>query len=130
MTALDLFAVVFATGAIIEVWHKGSIFETARAYVQAWQDTTPPDTFKGRLWELILCPFCKSYHIPLYLFAGLLAADWLGSTMAAVARVLVYSLAATRLSNMIDGLLPDKLKYDPPLVLFGDAHGSADNARK
>ena len=65
MNALDFVAVVFASGAIIEVWHKGSIFETARAYVQAWQDVSAPESAKGRLWELIMCPFCKSYHIPI-----------------------------------------------------------------
>lgn len=123
MAALDFIAVVFAAGAIIEVWHKGSIFETARAYVQSWQDNTSPETFKGRLWELIMCPFCKSYHIPIYLFLGLLAGDYFGGTIAALVRVVVYGLAATRIGNIIDGLLPDKLKYDPPLILFGEEHG-------
>lgn len=130
MSALDLFAVVFASGAIIEVWHKGSIFETARAYVQAWQDMTPPETLKGRLWELVMCPFCKSYHVPLYLSSCLLAGDWIGGTMATLTRVVVYSLAATRIGNLIDGLLPDKLKYDPPIIIFGDEHGHADNQSK
>jgi hypothetical protein len=127
MSALDLFAVIFASGAIIEVWHKGSIFETARAYVQAWQDTTPPDSPKGRLWELVMCPFCKSYHVPLYLSLLLLAGDGAGGTIAALVRVVVYSLAATRIGNLIDGLLPAPLKYDPPIILFGDEHGHADN---
>lgn len=123
MTTLDFVAVVFAAAAIIEVWHKGSIFETARAYVQSWQDNTPPDTLKGKLWELILCPFCKSYHIPIYLFLLLLAGDWLGGTIAALVRVVVYGLAATRIGNLIDGLLPAKLQYDPPLIAFGEEHG-------
>jgi hypothetical protein len=123
MNPLDFIAVIFASGAIIEVWHKGSIFEVARAYVQSWQDNTSPDTLKGKLWELIMCPFCKSYHIPIYLFLLLLAGDWLGSTMGALARVLVYGLAATRIGNLIEGLLPDRLKYEPPLIFFGDTHG-------
>lgn len=117
MNWLDFVAVIFASGAVIEVWHKGSIFETARAYVQAWQDTAAPESFRGRLWELIMCPFCKSYHVPLYLLLLLLAADWAGSTMAAVARVLIYSLAATRIGNLIDGLLPPRMRYDPPHYL-------------
>lgn len=125
MTTLDFVAVIFAAGAIIEVWHKGSIFETARAYVQSWQDNTPPETIKGRLWELIMCPFCKSYHIPIYLFLLLLAGDHFGGTIAALVRVVIYGLAATRIGNLIDGLVPNKMKYDPPLVLFGEEHGSA-----
>lgn len=123
MNTLDFIAVTFAAAAIIEVWHKGSIFETARAYVQTWQDNTPPETLKGRLWELLLCPFCKSYHIPVYLFLLLLAGDWCGSTIASLVRVVVYGLAATRIGNLIDGLLPSKLQYDPPLIIFGEEHG-------
>lgn len=124
MTALDFVAVVFAAAAIIEVWHKGSIFELPRAYVQAWQDVTPPETAKGRLWELIMCPFCKSYHIPLYLFLTLLASDWIGGIMPSLSRVVVYGLAATRIGNLIDGLLPPRMRYDPPIV-FGDNNGTA-----
>jgi len=32
ISALDFLAVVFAAGAVIEVWHKGSLFDPARAY--------------------------------------------------------------------------------------------------
>ena len=116
MSLLDFIAVIFASGAIIEVWHKGSIFETARAHVQAWQDVSEPETAKGRLWELIMCPFCKSYHIPIYLFLLLLAGDTLGSTIAALVRVVVYGLAATRIGNLIDGLVPSRMRYDPPIL--------------
>jgi hypothetical protein len=116
MNILDFIAVVFAAGAIIEVWHKGSIFETARAHVQAWQDAAMPDTAKGRLWELIMCPFCKSYHIPVYLFLLLLAGDYGGGILASLVRVIVYGLAATRIGNLIDGLLPARMRYDPPIL--------------
>jgi hypothetical protein len=116
MSALDFIAVIFAAGAIIEVWHKGSIFETARAHVQAWQDVSAPESARGRLWELIMCPFCKSYHLPIYLFLLLLAGDALGGTIAALVRVVVYGLAATRIGNLIDGLLPPRMRYDPPIL--------------
>lgn len=127
MNALDFVAVVFAAGAIIEVWHKGSIFETARAYVQAWQDAANPESAKGRLWELLMCPFCKSYHVPVYLLALLLAADWFGGIMPALIRVFVYGLAATRIGNIIDGLLPSRMRYDPPIT-FGADHGRSENS--
>lgn len=127
MTPLDFIAVIFAAGAIIEVWHKGSIFELARAHVQAWQDVAAPDTLKGRLWELIMCPFCKSYHIPVYLFLLLLAGDWFGGIMAQLVRIIVYGLAATRIGNLVDGLLPPRMRYDPP-ISFGETHGSSVRA--
>lgn len=113
LTWLDFFSVVLASGAVIEVWHKGSIFEMLRAYAQALQDVTPRETWKGRALELINCPFCKSYHVPFYLFLLLLAGTALGGTLLVLTRLVVYSLAATRLSNIIDGFLPPHSRYIP-----------------
>jgi hypothetical protein len=112
LTALDFIAVALATGAIIDVWHNGSIFATARAYVQAFNDLAPYGSFKYLWTELLICPFCKSYHIPIYLFLSLLAVDYFGGMLAALVRVVVFGLAATRLSNLIDGLLPSRMRYD------------------
>jgi len=111
MSWLDFVAVLFAAGAIIEVWHKGTIFQTARAYVQAWQDVTPDDTLKGKLLELLTCPFCQSYHVPFYLFLTLLAAGYAGGILSAVVHAAVYGLAATRIGNIINYLLPERAKY-------------------
>ena len=123
ITPFDFFTVFLAAGAVIEVWHKGSIFETPRAYAQAMQDVTPRETLKGRLLELINCPFCKSYHVPLYLFVLLVISGILGDTLHTVARVVIYSLAATRLGNIVESLLPTAAKYIPDQ--FGDfVHGS------
>lgn len=119
---MDFIAVVFAAGAIIEVWHKGSLFDTPRAYAQALQDITPVESVKGRLLELVNCPFCKSYHVPVYLFLLLLAGDTVGGMMAALVRVVVYGLAATRISNVVDGLLPDRMRYIPDP--FGGTYGN------
>lgn len=127
----DFFAVVLATGAVIEVWHRGSIFADLRAYAQALQDTTDPDTLKGKWLELVLCPFCKSYHVPVYLFGAILLGDWCGVTIGAVARLFVYSLAATRLSNLIDGFLPPSMRYDPPIegASSGTEPAAGDSSR-
>jgi hypothetical protein len=113
LTLLDFLAVTLASGAVIEVWHKGSLFETPRAYVQALQDVTPQETLKGRVLELINCPFCKSYHVPFYLFLLLLAGTWFGGIFGVATRVVIYSLAATRLGNVIDHLLPENNRYSP-----------------
>lgn len=109
----DFVIVVLAAGAIIEVWHKGSLFETPRAYLQALQDATPRETAKGRLLELVGCPFCKSYHVPFYLFLLLLLANWLGGMLPTAARFILASLAATRAGNVIDSLLPRRAQYIP-----------------
>lgn len=118
---LDFIAVILASGAVIEVWHRGSIFAYSRAYVQALQDTADPDTLKGKLLELAMCPFCKSYHVPFWLYVLLLAGSACGATLSAVAHLVVYSLAATRAGNLIDGLLPARLRYEPPIGADHDA---------
>lgn len=119
ISVLDFVAIIFAAGAVIDVWHKGSIFQHTRAYLQAVQDVTPAESLKGRLLELLMCPFCKSYHIPVYLGLALLAADSVGGIMSALTRVVVYGLAATRIGNLIDGLVPNSMKYSPNI--FGDS---------
>ena len=111
--ALDFVVVALAAGAVIDVWHKGSIFSTARAYAQAIQDVTPHDSAKGKLLELINCPFCKSYHLPFYLFIMLLAGNWVGGSIMTVTQLALYSLAATRLGNIVDNLLPGAARYMP-----------------
>jgi hypothetical protein len=110
---VDLIAVTLATGAIIEVWHKGSIFATARAYSQAIQDIAKHGSFRALWPELLNCPFCKSYHVPFYLFLALCLADYFGGIASVVVRAIVFGLAATRASNLIDGLLPTRMQYEP-----------------
>lgn len=128
MTWLDFVAVVFAAGAVIEVWHKGSIFDTLRAYSQALQDITPTESIKGKLLELLNCPFCKSYHVPVYLFLVLLAGDYFGGTIASLVRVFVYGLAATRIGNIVDGLLPNRMRYSPSPEYSEHGNSAADAA--
>ena len=113
ISPFDFVLVVFAAGAIIDVWHKGSIFETPRAYLQAIQDITPRETLKGRLLELVGCPFCKSYHIPFYLLGALLLADWVGGMLPTILRWVLASWAATRIGNIVDGFLPPNKRYIP-----------------
>jgi len=111
MTALDLFCVVFASGAVIDVWNNGSIFSTTRAIVYAKQDVTDPNSCKGKVLELLTCPFCQSYHAPIYLFLLLAFGAALGGIFAVLCQGVVYSLAATRIANLIDGFLPSRLRY-------------------
>lgn len=112
---VDLFAVVFAAGAIIEVWNKGSIFSNTRARLQALQDVTDPESSKGRVLELLSCPFCQSYHVPFWLLVMLLASAGASATIHMLATLVVYSLAATRLVSIVDGLLPPRMRHSPPL---------------
>jgi hypothetical protein len=128
---LDLVAVTLAAGAVIEVWHKGSIFATARAYVQALNDSAPHGTFKNRWTELLLCPFCKSYHVPIYLFLALFIGDRFGGIASEIIRVIVFGLAATRASNLIEGFLPARMQYEPPFDFgIGTGTGTDTSSRE
>jgi hypothetical protein len=110
---LDFFAVIFAAGAVIEVWNKGSIFANLRAHIGALRDVTPPETAKGRVLELLDCPFCQSYHVPVYFLLALLAADQIGGILPHLVRALTYGWAATRLGNLLNAFLPNQLQYKP-----------------
>lgn len=110
---VDLIAVILATGAIIEVWHKGTIFATLRAIVQAKQDVAKHGSFTALWTELVTCPFCKSYHVPVYLYLLLLSADYCGGIVAGITRAFIFGWAATRASNLIEGFLPKSNRYDP-----------------
>lgn len=111
MSGWDFAAVVLATGAIIEVWQKGSIFALSRAIIQAHNDAAKPGTREQLITELLLCPFCQSYHVPLYLLILLFVGDFFGGIASGVIRVILYGLAATRASNLIEAYLPSGTKY-------------------
>jgi hypothetical protein len=108
---LELIAAALAAGAVIDVWQNGSIFATWRAIIQAKQDVAAPGTFRAWWTELLTCPFCQSYHVPFYLLILLLAGKYFDGMFSVAAQVILYSLAATRLSNLLNGLLPEKLQY-------------------
>lgn len=114
---LDFIAVALAAGAIIDVWNNGSIFATARAIVQAKQDVAKTGSITALWTELFTCPFCQSYHVPIYLYVLLLSADHIGGIVAIVARIIVYGWAATRIGNLLNGFLPKELQYERPTHL-------------
>lgn len=65
--------------------------------------------------ELLSCPFCFSYHVPwigLVLFYLIPMMFSLSPGWVFLWHLPVYSLAATRLSNLVNGLLPKELKYE------------------
>lgn len=111
MSTIEFVALVLASGAIIEVWHKGTIFAELRAKIQAYQDITDHTTLKGKLLELLTCPFCQSYHVPFYLCVFYFSLLYAGGFFAAAGKIFVFSLAATRAGNIMNGLLPKKMQY-------------------
>ena len=139
MTALDFFALVMAASAIVDVWRNGSIFAELRAYFEARQDAGPPladdpvpteeslpadpnpwwmrlfDAVLPRWFaELVSCRFCLSHHTPwvaavvCYLPTLFVTTPW----MIFLLKLPVYSLAATRIGNIINACVPASAQYD------------------
>lgn len=65
------------------------------------------------LAELLTCPYCMSYHVPWILFLLFVVPSmWVDTPWAAfVIKLPVYSLAATRISNLLNDLLPSSARY-------------------
>lgn len=65
------------------------------------------------LAELVSCTFCSSYHVPWLLLVGCyVPSRLLGEPWNWLALLPLYSLAATRVGNLLNGLLPKPLHYE------------------
>lgn len=140
MTWLDFLALTLAASGVVDVWNNGSIFADWRAFFQDKADEpdepTPVDEaelsddeddgeplpFVMRIVdrvvprfiaELVSCSFCFSHHTPWVLaivcFFPTLFIDieWITWLL----KLPVYSLAATRLGNLITAWAPQEAKY-------------------
>lgn len=136
MDWLDFLVLTLAASAVVDVWFNGSILAEALAYVQARTDlpldsedseglAEPPADQPGRLQrladqclptvicQLLVCPFCLSHHTPwLLATACFVPGLFWDSPWALLCKLPVYCLAATRLGNLINGLLPSHLRYE------------------
>lgn len=114
MTLIDLAAVALAIGAVVDVWMNGDIFSGARSRFESWQE--PPESwnpfitnFKYRVLNFLaagwLCAYCLSYQVGLLILLGW----WLAYPAT---QVIVYVLAAVRLSWLLNKALPNHLQYE------------------
>ncbi len=107
-----------AIGAIVDVWRNGSLFAGCRAFVEGMaaayeRGDRAPLTFLAALLD---CSFCLSVHVPAWLlllqFLPALGLSQLGWVTAGRLWLLPsYSLAAFRLSWLLNGLVPDHVRY-------------------
>jgi hypothetical protein len=95
-------ATIVATSALfnwaaVEAWHHGSIFAKPRAWLEAHDPA---------LWvELLQCPFCLSHWTALLPTLALMTYDDLHRPWWQWLALPVLSLAATRLSNVLNDVL-------------------------
>lgn len=99
-TWLELVLIVLAVGQIVDTWLRGSIFAVFRALIEVYE---------GQRWaELVMCFYCLSHHVPYILMILLLV---MPGKFGFVLWFLVTSLAVTRATLIINGLLPEKMQY-------------------
>lgn len=103
----SLVVYALAAGAVVDLWRNGSLFAPLRARAES---ALPP----GRLRELLGCTFCLTFQAALWLvlLCRLPAAAW--PAWAAFLEAGPAFLAAGRLSWLLDGLLPARLRHDRP----------------
>ena len=141
MNTLDFLALTLAAGDVVDVWFNGSIFSAARGYMQARADepdTPAPDdeltlpaedptiTEETSAWtrlgdrfiptlaaELLSCSYCFSRHTPFYLAVCFYVPSlFLPSPWSDLVKLPVYTLAASRLGWVLNGILPARYQYD------------------
>jgi hypothetical protein len=102
MTVLDLLCLALSTGQVCDTWLNGTIFAGWRAHLEL------NDTWFSRLMS---CAFCLSHHVVVLLCLLLLISTLMVNPWDFVIKLPIYALAALRISVILNGLLPDHLKY-------------------
>lgn len=130
-TIVDLFVVAMAANGLVDAWRNGSLFAGLRARIQVQQDSDDPESLRQWLWELLLCSFCHSYHVAVWLYVIITVGDVVTWTDAAPVglfiRAVVTGVAAARLSLILNGLLPLRLRYERnPFTDNIDARSTSD----
>jgi hypothetical protein len=106
MNAVDLISLVMATGALADAWRNGSLFDKIRP--------TGYDPDSPWFRRLLSCDFCLGYHLPFLL--GLItwaAAQTAPGFWGRLLALPLYTLAATRAAWLVNGFLPDDMRYQP-----------------
>lgn len=138
MSWLDFIVLTLAASAVLDVWFNGSIFADWRAFFQDGPAADPVDAHVEPVatktsdeaplpllmqiaerivpdWvvEMLNCPFCFSYHAPwMVALVCFLPADYIAwGWVAFLLKLPAYSLAATRLGNLINAWAPKEAKY-------------------
>jgi len=136
MTWLDFIALTLAASAVIDVWFNGSIFADFVSFFQIKGDYPDDNAIEIEdddipeepqpVWlrmadkitprwtaELLSCPFCLSHHTPFWVAVLFFVPSvFMEDPWAILVKIPMYCLAATRLGNIVNGLLPEHASYD------------------
>lgn len=123
MTAIDFIALVFAASTCVDTWFNGSIFDSWRAWFEASSDIAISSDQVIPRWrldiramdlfsEMVTCKFCVSHHTPwLLACAFFVPALFVSAPWDFIFKIPVYSLAATRIGNIINAFVPADVCY-------------------
>lgn len=97
-----------ASGALIDAWRNGSLFAPLRGRLEAMAAQSSEWHFVA---ELVSCDFCLSFQVPFWLLLYFYVPGLVFPTAALFMQLPVFALAAARVAWLLNGLLPDRLKY-------------------
>ena len=130
MLALDFFVLCLATEAIVAAWmHEQGLFEDIRDRLATWLEWSGDYDPKTKTWsreplwlakkvvQLLLCPFCLTYHAAFWLTAAFyLPSLWLPAPWNVVWRLPLYVLGAASVAHLVRDLAA-RLKPPNPLEI-------------
>jgi hypothetical protein len=112
---LDIICIGLAVNQLCETWLLGDIFAGTRAKMEAWQDPhekhvlSRADTTRAFFADLVLCPYCLSHHLTLWVvIVCWLPTFWCTTCAAPYSMIPIYGLTALRIATalMRKGNLP------------------------
>ena len=111
MDWLTLVSYALAIGSIVGVYHNGSIFADLRARDEAAAGAFSAGHRRHFFAAARNCPFCMSYWCAITLTPLLIVSAALPAPWSRLSLLPIHALAAVRLSWIVDGLLPERLRY-------------------
>jgi hypothetical protein len=95
---LYLIVAGLSVNGIVEIWHTGSIFSKVRENLTTTYTSIDGGTWKSRRYELLLCPFCLSFWVSLFVLTSFLVGHLTGFPIHYVNLL----FAVMRISNLIN----------------------------
>lgn len=107
MSAFEFIVLALASGAVVDAWRNGSLFDSIRP-------KDDDERYPHWLRELLSCDFCLGHHVPWVLaLATWAVAPAVPGPWDRLVSLPVYALAAGRAAWLLNGLLPGRLQYLP-----------------
>ena len=122
MQLIDLVVLILATGAVVDIWFKAEFFVDRRDVVSTYA-TMPVTPWWARLLN---CDFCLSHHVAFWVVILWFISKYLHEPWVIVCQIPIWTLAITRGSIILNGLLPARMRHKQFLLTEDDDDDGPD----